>query len=547
MEKNERLRFNIDNVELIDEDHESSFALLSLDFFSDGDNLHDLYVSTETLMRNADTIKGCPVLWAYDEYRDDIGTHDNTTICGFIPESSQVTSKIVDDGRTMLTVVARVWKIYSGQLLDFFKRDGDKPVSVEMSVFDIEERDSDIDELLDYKFEAVAILGSRVTPAIINSRAEVVRFEKEYRFAYYREFAKYDGLDFSIPWDVRENASIGLKLKKEHGRGGNSLSSTIGRHLSNNDCTNPKKIRHINKIFSGKRFDNRNKDEISNSYINFMLYGGEECKIWANDICEQLEEIDNKKTSYFEQLAQEEENSMKNKINKEDEVELEQDLFEDTSPKEEEEVQIEEMAKEEKKEKEEKNPPEEEEEMAEEEGEEDDEEESEDEESEEEEMSISLSADMIEILLSIFNEEEENYSIIKDEFSKEEKDYPRVCELMYGKMIEMSDHIELQKSANEELSKFKKSVEQVEFANEVKIVLKQIEDLVDVPPEVLEEMREKSLEFDKTNIKEWEVACKARAFSFNKKDKKDEVNNYDISWLNDASSDNSEDIWHKWE
>jgi len=606
------MKFDIDNVELIEEDHESSFALLSLDFFSDGDNLHDLYVSTETLMRTADTIKGCPVLWEYDKYHDDIGTHDNTTICGFIPEVSQITSRKINDGRTMLNVVARVWKIYSGQLLEFFKRDGNKPVSVEMSVFDIEERDGKIDELKDYKFEGVAILGSKVTPAIELSNSEVIRFEKEYQIAYHREFAKYDGFDFSIPWDVRENASLGLELYKEYSRGGNSLSRTVGRALSQKDEITPKKIKHIDKIFSGKRFDNRNKEEISNSYINFMLYGGEECKIWAKDICDQLEEIDNQNTSYFEQLLtfpykslkdinpalkgikppitlsqaneiarqadaigadkggwgiaikhfkdthivkdgrwvkkqeyehlpREEENSMTDKIKKEDEVKLEKDLLEDTSPEEEEEVQEEEMAKEDKKEEE--DPPKKEDEMAKEEDDEEDKEESEDEESEEEEMSISLSADMIKILLSIFKEDE-NYSIIQDEFSKEEKDYPRISELMYGKMVEMSKYIELQNSTNEELSKFKKDVEQTEFDSEVKIILKQIDDIVDIPVEALEEMRSQSLEFDSSNIKEWEVICKAKAFSFPKKEKGDGSNIYATAWL-DGVSVISGDVWDR--
>ena len=44
----------------------------------------------------------------------------------------------------MLSVDAYVWKYYCGQILEFFQRDGDKPISVEIEVFDYEEIDDKV-------------------------------------------------------------------------------------------------------------------------------------------------------------------------------------------------------------------------------------------------------------------------------------------------------------------------------------------------------------------------------------------------------------------
>lgn len=175
---NNKISFAVENVEMIDSNKDSNFAVLSLDFFASGENLHDLYVSESTLMRTANTIKNCPIVWAYDDKLDDIYTHTPDEVpCGFVPETSTITSRILEDGRTMLSVVAYVWKRYTGELLSFFKRDGGKkPVSVEMAVYNTRQLPNDKLELTDFRYEGITILGSFVTPAIPLAQASVISF-----------------------------------------------------------------------------------------------------------------------------------------------------------------------------------------------------------------------------------------------------------------------------------------------------------------------------------------------------------------------------------
>jgi hypothetical protein len=297
-----KINFAIGGASMVKEDPKSSFSILQLDFFSSGKNLNNTYVSEETLRKTASTIKNCPLVWKFEELYNDIGTHDKNEVpCGFVPETSKISEKKLSDGRIMLSVNAYVWKRYSGKILSFFKRDGDKPVSVEVIVFEIEDREDGYTELLDFEYQAITILGSKVSPAVPLARATVLQFAKEYKEALLKEFSyKYSDIDFSIPDIVKENASKGLDLYNEYGRGGSSISLALARHLINNEKTNDTKIRHMCKVFSGKKFNDIDKDMPSDSYISFMLYGSIEGKSWSSNVLQLLNDADSKHISYFE-------------------------------------------------------------------------------------------------------------------------------------------------------------------------------------------------------------------------------------------------------
>ena len=296
----EKLKFSVENASLVKEDPDSLFSLLSLDFFASGKNLHEMYVEESTLLRTADTIKNCPVVWEYNSIFNDAGTHSPDEIaCGFIPESSEITSRKLEDGRTMLSVVSYVWKKFSGKVLDFFKRDGDKPISVEMSVYDKHMRPDGLIELDDYKFEAVTILGSLVSPAVPLAHATVLQFSKDYEEAYRKEFSKeYDSVDLTIPESIKESAQRGLDLYKKYNRGGNAINLSIARFILKNPKATPEKVRQIHKNFKNKKFNELNNKE-SNDFISWNLLGGKEGMEWSEQLSSALDEIDSKQLSYF--------------------------------------------------------------------------------------------------------------------------------------------------------------------------------------------------------------------------------------------------------
>jgi hypothetical protein len=569
----QKLSFTISNAELVNENPDSSFALLSLDFFASGKNKHDTYVSEETLLKTADTIKNCPVVWKYDPILDDIGTHDpEEAPCGFIPQDTEIKSRKMDDGRTMLSVLSYVWKRYSGKLLDFFKRDGEKPVSVEMNVLDSAQMQGNLIELKDYRFEAVTVLGTFVTPAIPMAKATVLQFSKEYKDAYNKEFAKYEGIDFAIPEDVKKNVQMALELHHSNSIKATSVSLAMAEYLATNEKVTPTIVRQMVKFFS-KPVDTR---------VNF--FGGKEGALWSKDIFDAIEKIDSSQ-SYFGEgglltmpyknvseinpalkgitppitLGQANEiakqadavgttdkvngwavaiSSFKKthkvvdgkwvKKNKEESMsdKEKEEMAEEVKPKEEmaEEEKLEAAAPEEKGE----DPEEEKTESPEEEKKEDKEEKMEAEPDGDEmkdkpsmkRMSLDAYLDVAAMLAYLEAETDDNaemvakYAEAKEEMAKEYCNPASIMSAMYAKMCKLSAKFAKQEEEMAQLRKYKADAEANQKKEEVEMCLKEMAEKVVIPDETMAEMRASAEKFSYAEIDAWKNECKAKVYDF---------------------------------
>lgn len=191
-----KLRFSVDDLQLLEDTHNSHFALAKIDAFASGNNEHELYVSEETLKKTAHTIKSKPIIWEYDPVTDDAGTHgENEIAAGFVPDDTPIDFRVLPDGRTMMTVTGRIWKKYASKVVDFFKRDVRKSVSVELEVLDLVEENG-IQEIRNLCFDAITILGTFVKPAIPLAGMEIYQFaareNEEYKRIWQEEFPKED-------------------------------------------------------------------------------------------------------------------------------------------------------------------------------------------------------------------------------------------------------------------------------------------------------------------------------------------------------------------
>lgn len=580
MVNNEKLSFAIDNVELVKEDENSNFSILSLDFFASGDNLHELFVSDEVLLKTANTIKNCPVIWKYDTFYDDATTHGKDQIpVGFVPESSEIISRKLDDGRTMLNTISYVWKQYSGKLLDIFKRDkNDKPVSVEMSVFKEGKRPDGSKELLDYRFEAITVLGSLVKPAIPMAHATFLQFAKDYQDVYDKEFSSYDNVDMLIPQKLKDNVQKGLSLSKEHKKGMSSVVMATAHHLSKNDKSTVEKVRHISKTH--KSFDKKSmqKSPPNDSYIKFLLYGGEDGASWSQEVSSKLDQVDANRPAFFSDLitfpytsaedmnpalkgidppvtlaqgnaiakqadaigadkggwgmaikhfhdshivkdghwVEKDNNGGKEKMSMKDEKDKEDKIEEMAAP-----TPAEKKAEEDKIEAEEEKKEDAKEEKLETLKEEKEEEKKEDKKSEKtEKMSLDVGLDLAAMLVML-EDETEGYQELVDESNKEQVDYSKFAAAMHMKMKEMKSQMEKMSednknfaSENEGLKKFKADMEAKQFETEVSYALKEIENSVDIPKEEMEKLVEESKKFSFDTLDACKNLLKSRAFSF---------------------------------
>jgi hypothetical protein len=546
-----RITFAVDNAELIGESKDSKFSIISLDFFASGPNHHDTYVSEDTLFKTAETIKNCPVVWKYDPMFDDIGSHDpKETPCGFIPESSEITSRKLEDGRTMLSVISYVWRKYSGRFLEFFKRDGDKPVSVEMRVYETQGRKDGLEELLNYEFECVTVLGSLVTPAISLAKATVLQFAKEYEEDYEKEFSnKYSELDLSIPESIKQNANKALSLYEDCGNGVNSVVLAASRFISKNSVATPEKIRQIHKLLNNySKKDLSEKTPPSSEYISYLALGGSEGHKWSSDLVEQIDEIDARKLSYFnasqdDNEKKEVETFMEDEKDKQEEVKEEENKEEmavDESKKEnEKDEKTEEMAAENNKE-----------------------------EKKEEDKEEEKSFDFAE-LLNAFKEETEEFQAFAAEIAKPEteRNYSKAIAYMYSKMSAMkencakmsADKEDVEKkfaqaeeenktymAENESLKKFKADIEGQRFQFSIEATIEAaLKKVPNMPKEEIDALREESKKYSMDNVDVWKNLVNAKFFTFadGKEVKEDDgIMRFALPW-NNAQRENKSPLW----
>ena len=560
----DKYSFSVENAEVISENANSEFAIVSLDFFASGNNLHDLYISEETLMKTKDTIKNCPLVWKYDEKLDDVYTHDKDEVpCGFVPETSEIKSRKLPDGRTMLSTVAYVWKRYTGALLDFFKRDGHtKPVSVEMSVLSTGENQEGKIELLDYRFIGITVLGSSVTPAIPLASANILSYGSiadEYNEALKREF--FSDINMKIPKKVKESAKKGLKLIRESNISGTSVAVSFGKYISDNDYITPDKIHYMADHIPKTKASYSNGDNSpTEGYVEWLLFGGGDSLKWSNEISmalkarelayEKSEDLGDGKS--LDIITSREEKTMKNEKDKVEELEdnLETETFSEeveTEEAKEPEKMTEESPVEEK--------PEEEEMSAEEE----DAEDKAGEQEKEEEKPFSESSFQypdnfsMEAVMSMFAEdEEEDIKMALEEMAKDfckpeimmSAMFTKMCK-MAKKMESMAEESKTYMAENEELKAYKASIEEERKFARVQAFLVDLGNKVVVPEETMTEFSENSSNFAIEELHVWEAECKAKSFDFDAKSgKKAETQKIALPFKSSSLRKPNNDIWH---
>jgi hypothetical protein len=521
------LNFDVESAEIIEDNPDSRFMTAKIQAFSSDKNRHGMYCSEETLQRTASTIYNMPVIYNIVKSLNDFGAHadpDKTLIAGFVVPNSAKFERL-PDSRLGFMILTKIWKRYAPKVVEILKREsGQAKVSVEMELIDYAEMDNGLLEMKDFTYLGACLLGQIVKEASQGAHIEVLSFAEEnekYRQDYLLEFSsKYKDIDLTIPENIKKNAEKGLSLYKEMGSGATSVSLATARFIGKNLTISPEKVRHVYKYLNSHK--NKPKDKKSPDYISWLMHGGDTAYDWAKDLVEKLEEVDNKRTSYFNESENMGEFSPKEELSVKNEKELEKKEEEMASeePKEEpkeEEKKEEEMSSEEPKEEEKK-----EEKMSDEEEPKDEEKEETDEEEEKEEektekMSLDSNLDMA-ALLAMLSDETEDYAKLVASHQSGTMDYSVLCSAMFTKMCKMAEEMKANTDAymseNQALKEFKTSVEAERFAFEIESTLSEVGGIM--PKEEVINAREDSKNFSVETVDAWKNKTKALAFTFAK-------------------------------
>jgi hypothetical protein len=305
---NKYLQFDVEDVEVVDDNESSQFATAKIQAFSSGKNLHGLVCSEEVLQETASTIYNKPILYTIDTLRNDFYTHtepDKSLICGFIVPDSASFERL-PDSRLSLNVIARIWKKYAPKVIELFKKGNEnkKKISVEMEMYTAEDRTDGFVDMLSFAYFGVTLLGDMVREASPGANMKMVSFseeQREYDSVYVAEFSdKYDELDFSIPKKVKENAQDGLNLYAKYKKGGTSVALSVARFLIKSEVITPEKIEHISKHMLLHSEDDFS-DKTAKSWIGWQLRGGNDALGWSKKLVESMVKIKERRLSYFNQ------------------------------------------------------------------------------------------------------------------------------------------------------------------------------------------------------------------------------------------------------
>ena len=292
-----KLNFEVESAEIIgDSTADSQFATARIRAFHTGKSLHDTWCDFDVLQRTAPTLYEKPIIFELDTKFGDFGTHNEgvTVPAGFVvPNSAEY--ELREDGRTALTVMAKIWKKYSGSFLEIFQDTNKtkKSVSVEMELYDYEKSSDGLLRLIDFAYSAICVLGDYITPASPGSELEMLSFAKEqteqYEEAFAKEFAsRYDDIDFTIPASIKRNAKKALeKYNKEEGISTVLLANA--RFMTNSATITPERVRTL-----FKRFQKNNLDELT-----MGMLGGKTAYRWLKELVAQMDEADEQEIRYF--------------------------------------------------------------------------------------------------------------------------------------------------------------------------------------------------------------------------------------------------------
>jgi len=586
---NKHLLFDIESGEIIEDNQSSQFATVKIFAFNSGWNRHDMYCSLDTLKNTASSIYDKPVIYSFSKLFRDFDSHtdpEKSFIAGFIVRDSAEFIEL-EDGRTSLSVLAKIWKMYAPQFMQLLKEseNHEKKVSVEMELKDYSEMENG-EEMLDFEYSAVCVLGDLITEASPGAHLEVLSFaKKEYEKALHLEFSRmYDEIDFSIPEEIKNNAKKSIELYKKYG-GGTSVGLAIARYIIKNQSVTPEKIRSIEKYFFRHAKDNLT-NKTSNEWISWLNRGGNEGKNWSSSIVEKMNEIDKREMTYFSDIENFEKVTFPYKdksemnpalkginppisVSQANTIARQADSIgsdkekngwaiaisnfkkthkvengkwvrkEKSKNMEEEKKDFEQETEEEDKEKMAEKPKEENMSDEKENEESEDEKPEEEEKSEKEDMSLDANLD-VKAILAFLQEETEDYKSLAAEFSdeKEVKNFSKMTYYMFEKIKKMAEQLKNKESEassymaeNEDLKKYKKEKEDEQFNFSVDSILKKIEEKTEIPKDELSSLKEKSKEFSLENISVWENLAKARALDFAiKKDSKKEDEEPRYGW-----------------
>jgi hypothetical protein len=150
------------------------------------ENSQGYLLSEEVLKKYANTALGKLITGKINPYSKDLMSHEETPeIFGYIPPNSEIT--FVQEGTRWFAICdAVISKIYCNDVINAFRLDNDRCVSIEASV----ECSPNDDKLIEsFLIHSITILSKVISGAVKGANMEIVKFSSEKAEEYYNHYS----------------------------------------------------------------------------------------------------------------------------------------------------------------------------------------------------------------------------------------------------------------------------------------------------------------------------------------------------------------------
>lgn len=198
------LKFEITDYELQDIS-DSQFMRLRTKIVSSGMNKHKLPIKLDTIKRASASLFGKPLLFKYNEQTEDFEGHMPTEIsCGVYIDKNSF-SFVQDEQnpeKQWLVADCVIWKHYYPEVVKVFEKREEVAISMEIEVLEYVRDENGFNEIAEFVFRGVTLLGQIFNPAIPNANAMVLSFS---------EMQEEAMKEFNIQTDVNLESSDAIK------------------------------------------------------------------------------------------------------------------------------------------------------------------------------------------------------------------------------------------------------------------------------------------------------------------------------------------------
>lgn len=181
------------NFEFVDDYDSEEFALGKMAVLSTSPNSHKLPFTDELLLKYGETALGKWVVCYFNGY-DATDHNPKEHIVGIIPKEQELEFIRKEDGNLVMYAYVLISKIYAKEIVDMFKKNNNRSVSVEIALNYTDDTET---EIQDFKILGVTILGTFVEPSCPDAEMTIVNFSKieedfkQFKAIEYSNFIKF--------------------------------------------------------------------------------------------------------------------------------------------------------------------------------------------------------------------------------------------------------------------------------------------------------------------------------------------------------------------